>query len=126
RVAGSERTREDPGSSPLSWLILNAAVNSTANLEEKEGKLVTVGNSTEGALLHWLHEGDIDHNKLRSEFEPLYQLHFSSERKRMTSVIRWNNKLVTMSKGAPEWILDHCTHFAAADGIRREPFPVEK
>ena len=34
---------------PLDWIVLNAAVNSTANLEEKQGKLVTVGNSTEGA-----------------------------------------------------------------------------
>ena len=41
---------------PLDWIALNAAVNSTANLEEKDGKLVTVGNSTEGALLQWLRE----------------------------------------------------------------------
>src|SRR5262249_1804619 len=43
------------GEAPLAWLALNAAVNSTANLENKEGKLVTVGNSTEGSLLQWLH-----------------------------------------------------------------------
>ena len=36
---------------------LNAAANSTANLEEKDGKTMTVGNSTEGALLHWLARG---------------------------------------------------------------------
>ncbi|HSQ56936.1 MAG TPA: HAD-IC family P-type ATPase, partial [Gemmata sp.] len=40
--------------STLRWLILNAAVNSTASLEEKNGKMMTVGNSTEGSLLNWL------------------------------------------------------------------------
>ena len=49
--------------SPLDWIALNAAVNSTANLEEKDGKLVAVGNSTEGALCcSWLREsGRLDY-----------------------------------------------------------------
>ncbi len=41
---------------PLDWLTLNAAINSTAHLEEKKGVMVTIGNSTEGALLQWLAE----------------------------------------------------------------------
>src|SRR5262249_22106336 len=32
---------------PLDWIVLNAATNSTANLEEKQGRVVPVGNSTE-------------------------------------------------------------------------------
>ena len=48
---------------PLDWIALNAAVNSTANLEEKEGKLVTVGNSTEGALLQWLREAGVEYRQ---------------------------------------------------------------
>src|SRR5687768_14331579 len=31
----------------LDWVAVNAAVNSTATLEEKEGKTVVIGNSTE-------------------------------------------------------------------------------
>jgi Ca2+-transporting ATPase len=45
-----------PGT-PLGWIIVNSAVNSTASLEEKNGKTLTVGNSTEGALLNWLKVG---------------------------------------------------------------------
>src|SRR5205085_8503873 len=69
-----------PGSescAPIDWLALNAAVNSTANLEMKEGKLITVGNSTEGALLSWLHEAGLEYQKIRLQFDPLYQIHFS-------------------------------------------------
>jgi P-type Ca2+ transporter type 2C len=104
---------------PLDWLALNAAVNSTANLEMKEGRLVTVGNSTEGALLQWLRESNLPHEKLRLQFEPPYQIHFSSERKRMTTVIHYGERLIVLAKGAPEWLLQHTTHYQAADGTVR-------
>ncbi|HZV05442.1 MAG TPA: cation-translocating P-type ATPase [Gemmataceae bacterium] len=105
---------------PLDWIVLNAALNSTANLEEKQGKLVTVGNSTEGALLHWLHEAGLEYQKLRLQYEPLYQMHFSSERKRMTTVVQYGDRLVSLVKGAPEWLLERSTHYQAADGSARE------
>jgi Ca2+-transporting ATPase len=104
---------------PLDWLVLNAAVNSTANLEAKGDKLVTVGNSTEGALLAWLHESGLAYEQLRLQFDPLYQIHFSSERKRMTTVIRYGDRLVVLAKGAPEWLLEHSTHYQGADGTVR-------
>jgi Ca2+-transporting ATPase len=114
-----ERTWPRDGQ-PLDWIVLNAAVNSTANLEEKQGKLLTVGNSTEGALLQWLHEAGLEYQKLRLQFGPLYQVHFSSERKRMTTVIRYGDRLVSLVKGAPEWVLENSTHYLAADGTPRE------
>ena len=40
---------------PAEWITLNAAVNGTAHLEEREnGRVIVIGNSTEGALLRWL------------------------------------------------------------------------
>jgi Ca2+-transporting ATPase len=108
----------------LWWIVIGAAVNSTANLEDKEGSLVPVGNSTEGALLLWLHEGGIEYQKLRLQFQPLYQIHFSSERKRMTSVIHCGDGLVALVKGAPEWVLEQSTSYQAADGSVR-PWTLE-
>jgi Ca2+-transporting ATPase len=104
---------------PLNWLALNAACNSTANLEEKEGKVQVVGNSTEGSLLHWLRECGLDYAPLRQHFPILYSILFSSERKRMTTVIRYGDRLVALVKGAPEWVLEHSTHYQAADGTSR-------
>jgi Ca2+-transporting ATPase len=116
-----ERDRDWPrDGKPLDWVSLNAAVNSTANLEAKDGKLVTVGNSTEGALLQWLHEAGIEYPKLRLQFPPLFQVHFSSERKRMTTVVRHGGRLAVLVKGAPEWVLGQTTHYQAADGTVRE------
>lgn len=104
--------------SPPHALALNAAANSTANLDEKDGQIVTIGNSTEGALLQWLHENGIDYRALREHCKLLYQLHFSSERKRMTSVVEWNGKLYCLVKGAPEWVLQHCRRQQIAGGAR--------
>src|SRR5262249_11299568 len=130
-----------PIAGPAGWIVLNAAVNSTANLEEKNGQLLPVGNSTEGALLLWLHQSGLAYDKLRRRSPPLYQIHFSSERKRMTTVIRYlpgvrgqgsgvsqeagNSSLtpdpcpltpglLVLVKGAPEWLLAESTHYQAA------------
>jgi Ca2+-transporting ATPase len=114
------------GTRPLDWIVLNGAVNATAHLEEKEGKLVTVGNSTEGALLQWLNESGLEYQKLRLQVPPLYQIHFSSERKRMTTVVRYGRRVVVLAKGAPEWVLANSTHYQAADGTPKPWTPAAK
>jgi P-type Ca2+ transporter type 2C len=108
---------------PLDWIALNSAVNSTAELEQKEGNFVTLGNSTEGALLQWLREAALDYNQLRQRHPELYQLHFSSERKRMTTVIAHGDGLVVLVKGAPEWVLESCTAHLTEDGQRQPLTP---
>ena len=112
--------------SPIDWMMLNAAINSTANLEEKEGKIITVGNSTEGSLLHWLRDAGHDYRTLRKQFDPLYQVHFSSERKRMTTVVRHGDRLATLVKGAPERLLEASTHYLTADGSSQPWTPEAK
>jgi Ca2+-transporting ATPase len=112
-------TRDQPwprGDKPLDWIAINAAVNATANIEEKEGKPVVIGNNTEGALLNWLRESGLEYGELRLQFPRLYQILFSSERKRMTTVIRYGDRLVALVKGAPEWLLESCEQALAEDG----------
>src|SRR5687767_8672552 len=93
---------EAKSDSPLHWLVVNSAANSTASLEEKNGKTVTIGNSTEGALLNWLKVGAWFHTEglsyidLRTRFPVLYQIHFSSDRKRMTTVVKIDGNPVTL------------------------------
>jgi Ca2+-transporting ATPase len=115
---------------PIWWMVINAAVNSTASLEEKNGKIVTVGNNTEGALLSWIQAGawyrpagQLHYLSLRAEYPVLYQIHFSSDRKRMTTVARINSKLVTLVKGAPEQVLADCRYYLSSDGSVKELTP---
>ncbi|HEY1190731.1 MAG TPA: calcium-translocating P-type ATPase, PMCA-type [Gemmata sp.] len=117
-----------PGS-PLDWLVINSAANSTASLERKHGKPLTIGNTTEGALLNWLAAGawvrpePFDYATLRTQFRVLYQLHFSSERKRMTSVVGGPGRPIVLVKGAPEALLARCEQYLAADGSAHDLTP---
>ncbi len=103
---------------PPDWLALIAAVNATAHLEERDGRTFVIGNPTEGALLQWLRETGVDYRALRRAYSPLCQVHFSSERKRMTTVVRRREGLAALVKGAPEWVLDQSTQLQTADGAR--------
>ncbi len=104
------------------WIVLNAAINSTANLEETDSKVNVIGNTTEGALLLWLRQGawkdstPIDYREWRKQYPLLYQLHFSSDRKRMTTVTQVADRGIVLVKGAPEMLLEHCTHCWDASG----------
>jgi Ca2+-transporting ATPase len=111
---------------PLYWLIINAAVNSTASLERKNDQLLTVGNSTEGALLNWLQEGawirsdrPLNYLELRASYPVLYQIHFTSDRKRMTTLAKVGDRPMTLVKGAPEFILTECKKYLDVNGTVR-------
>ncbi len=96
-----------PGS-PAGWITLNAAINSTAELESRVDKLVTVGNSTESALLRWLHRAGILYQDLRSANPPVSQELFDSRKKLMSTVVDISGRRVLLVKGAPEILALSC------------------
>lgn len=83
------------------------ALNSTAFLDQ-EGNVL--GNSTEGALLQWLHQHGIDYAALREKAEICSRQTFSTHTKYMATVIRSGLKeqQLLCVKGAPEIILQMC------------------
>lgn len=92
----------------LSQLIQEGiAVNSTANLEEVDHKVKTLGNPTEAALLLWLRSQGVDYLKRREQARVISQLTFSTERKYMATVVQslLLGKKVLYVKGAPEIVL---------------------
>lgn len=109
-------------------LVLNASVNSTAHLGEGKGIRPVIGNTTEGALLNWIGAGleldptsadsavPRDYQQYRDEFPVVFRIHFSSERKRMLTVVEWGSEWLLLVKGAPETILQRSTHRLTADG----------
>jgi Ca2+-transporting ATPase len=127
-TAGEVFEADVPHAEPIRALVLNAAINSTASLTDRNGVTHTVGNTTEGALLQWLRSGagiqkeSFDYSALRAEYPILFQIHFSSERKRMTTVIREDGKLIALVKGAPEPILADCDAYLDSTGTAQ---PIE-
>ena len=90
-------------------LYQSIAINSTASIEENNGKVEVIGNPTEGALLLWLKQKDIHYVTLRSMAEVIQELPFSTENKYMATIVRQkNSKSLLLVKGAPEIIRRFC------------------
>ncbi|MDD1696181.1 MAG: calcium-translocating P-type ATPase, PMCA-type [Methanoregula sp.] len=104
-------------STPAEWVTLNAAVNSTAFLEEREGKSIVIGNSTEGALLRWLKEHSYDYLQIRAETRITRQYLFDGTRKRMSSVVHMEGKSWLLVKGAPEILASLCVQKPDLSGV---------
>ncbi len=90
------------------WLTLIAAINSTAYLEERDGKTLVIGNSTEGALLHWLKNCEIDYNTIRQDSSIVKQFLFDGTRKRMSTIVEIDERRWMLVKGAPEIVASLC------------------
>ncbi len=97
------------------------AANSTADLEKKPQQPPSpIGNVTEGALLLWLDSQNLDYLTYRHNFQIKLQITFSAEKKYMgtlgtSSVIDGD---VLYLKGAPEVILNRCSHILSEQGVK--------
>ena len=70
------------------------------------------GNPTEMALLKYMMNCKIDVLSKRSEVKKIYQATFTSDRKRMSTIVELpNGKTVAFLKGASEYILETSDFF---------------
>jgi sodium/potassium-transporting ATPase subunit alpha len=92
-------------------LLLAAMLCNNAKIEDEK----VTGEPTEVALLKG---ASTIMGEVRSEWERVDEIAFTSERKMMSTVNRKENRLVLYSKGAAMVILSKCTHIAAEKGIR--------
>ena len=94
------------------------AVNTTAFLDFSDpGKVKTLGNPTEAALLLWLNGQQANYQELRENATVIDQLTFSTERKYMATLVNSPvmGKKILYVKGAPEIIFAQCKN-ALIDG----------
>ncbi|MCH5246270.1 MAG: calcium-translocating P-type ATPase, PMCA-type [Muribaculaceae bacterium] len=79
------------------------AINSTAELDTSGPRTVVLGNPTEGALLLWLKDRDVDYKELRKKAERVAEVPFTTELKYMATVVQSaSGKRILYVKGAPE------------------------
>ena len=96
-------------------LVLNAAVNSTANIDAN-GKII--GNPTEGAILNWLDKDlNIDYKYTRNNIHVVSQKPFNSTDKYMSTEL-YNGQV--LYKGAPEVIANLCGNKSYLDRVTEE------
>ena len=104
----------------LSLLLLNCALCNDAGLQQEDGlegkQWGIVGNPTEGALVTLAAKAGLEKKTLEYEFERVAEFPFSSERKRMSVVVKVpeGNRLgieapaVVFAKGSAELLLEKC------------------
>ena len=102
-------------------VIHNIALNSTAEISlDDKGNERTIGNPTEGALLYWLKDRQIEYEKYRHAYISGKAIPFSTEKKYMKTefysrelddsndVYETVGEHVVYVKGAPEIVLEMC------------------
>jgi Ca2+-transporting ATPase len=104
---------------PLRMLLQGGLLCSDAVLEEKEGKWTVKGDPTEGALVVAAVKAGFHETEMRLENSRIEEIPFSSERKRMTTIHQMEDGMkMAFMKGAPEVVLEKCSHLLVDDEIR--------
>jgi Ca2+-transporting ATPase len=96
----------------LSLLLKIGALCSNAQLDENEkGAWSIIGDPTEGALIVTAAKAGFEEKELEKNFPRIAEVPFTSERKRMTTVHSTSDgEHVAYMKGAPEIVLERCSH----------------
>jgi P-type Ca2+ transporter type 2C len=106
-------------SEPISKLLLGGLLCNDSVLEKAEGKWIIKGDPTEGALVVAASKAGLHQKELRLENARVEEIPFSSERKRMTTIHQMmDGKRMAFMKGAPEAVLQRCTHILDEGGSR--------
>jgi len=106
-------------SKSLQLLLQGGLLCSDAVLEEKEGKWFVKGDPTEGALVVAAVKVGLHETEMRLENPRIEEIPFSSERKRMTTFHQMaDGKRMAFTKGAPEVVLQRCSHILNEGGMR--------
>ena len=93
----------------------NCILNSTADIEICDGQAKYLGSATECALI--LYSNERNYRESRKKASIISQNPFTSEKKRMSTVIQQNNNQILLSKGAPEVLLELCTYMQLGENI---------
>lgn len=95
----------------------NCLSNSTADIEKEDKSYKYIGSATECALL--LFHNNKDYVDFRRNTKLVSQIPFSSEKKRMSSLIEVNQRNVLLSKGAPEILLERCACYQDGKEVKQ-------
>jgi Ca2+-transporting ATPase len=92
-----------------------------AVLQEHGGRWTVQGDPTEGALIVAARKAGLEAETLAARFVRIAEVPFSSERKLMSTVhtdAELNDRLLALTKGAPDVLLARCSHELVGDELR--------
>jgi Ca2+-transporting ATPase len=116
---GSESIDISRGTSLHMFLKSGVLCNDSDLYENEEKKWLIKGDPTEGSLVVAAAKAGMHISETRLKNPRVEELPFSSERKRMTTVHQMEDgKRIACMKGAPEVLINRCSHILEDNGIR--------
>ena len=112
---------EGPLKFELTRTLAAADRANNAVLQENEGRWMVRGDPTEGALIVAARKAGCDPGQLEARLQRVGEVPFSSERKLMSTVhtdTQRQERLLVLTKGAPDVLLANCTHELAGEHSR--------
>jgi Ca2+-transporting ATPase len=111
-------------------LLLACALCNDAVLQQEQGEWAILGDPTEGALLVVAAKAGIERDQWNAKLPRVQELPFSSERKRMSVMVRdaagllqletgfLNQPYLMITKGSPEMVLERCHQIQVGEGVQ--------
>ncbi|MBI2913238.1 MAG: cation-translocating P-type ATPase [Chloroflexi bacterium] len=103
--------------SHLRLLLTAGALCNDARLQEEGGRWRVVGDTTEGALVVAAAKARLSWEQIEGEQPRQWELPFSPQRRRMTTIHRGGEGLVAYVKGAPDVVLPLCSRRRAGADV---------
>lgn len=102
----------------LQRLLLIGTMCNDARLVEMEGQWSILGDPTEGAMLSVGAKGGYLREEVWQKYNKAGDLPFDSDRKMMSVFVQGlEEQMLSLTKGAPDIVLDRCTHELTAAGV---------
>lgn len=96
-------------------LITGIGINNSASVSKGD---ITGGNSTDRALMAFLVDSKVADSLSKEDVRNFNA--FDSNKKSSSVTVTRNGKSVTYIKGAPERIIDRCTHYIDENGVEKK------
>ncbi len=103
----------------LESLVRSGVLCNGAQLVENAGIYKIAGDPTEGAILTAAGKAGLLKDKLEKEYVFVDEIPFDSDRKKMTIIRKNGDSVTAFIKGAPDVLLDGCTHIMENGNIRK-------
>lgn len=105
---GNEKYNSKEKSFDLLLRICSLCNNSS--LTKEDGRWSIIGDPTEAALVVAAEKAGLHNSKLKQMYLQVAELSFDAVRKRMSTVHTAEGKHLLFTKGAPDMLLDKCSH----------------
>jgi Ca2+-transporting ATPase len=92
----------------LIWLLESGSLCNDASLRHADEGWDIFGDPTEGSIIVTAKKAGINVEEIQSTYKRIFEIPFSSESKRMTTIHKIKARTTAISKGAPEVIIESC------------------